>query len=43
MGKIIHTQPFTNKIEVKGLSTGVYLLHLINAEGNKVVKKLVKE
>jgi hypothetical protein len=42
-GKLILTQTFAKTIEIKNLSQGVYFLHLIDSEGNKVVKKLVKE
>ena len=42
-GKLVHTQNYQNKVEIKNLSQGVYILHLIDNEGYKVVKKLVKE
>jgi hypothetical protein len=42
-GKLILTQEYQTTIEVKGISQGVYFLHLIDNEGAKVVKKVVRE
>lgn len=43
LGKQIHAQNYATTISVKNLNQGVYFLHLINAEGKKVVAKIVKE
>ena len=43
LGKLVHEQNYQTQIQVKNLSKGIYFLHLIDAEGKKVIKKVVKE
>jgi hypothetical protein len=43
LGKQIIHQPFVNELNTSALSQGVYFLHLIDSEGDKVVKKVVRE
>lgn len=43
LGKQIINQKFANELNTSALSQGVYFLHLIDNEGNKVVKKVVRE
>ena len=43
LGKQIIQQPFVNELNTSALLQGVYLLHLIDSEGTKVVKKVVRE
>ncbi len=42
LGKQIINQPFVNEVNTSTLSQGVYFLHLIDNEGTKVVKKVIK-
>lgn len=43
LGKQIISQNFTNTIDTTNLAQGLYLLHLINEDGEVLVKKVVRE
>ena len=43
LGQLMKTVLNSNEINLKGLPQGIYTIHITNEDGNRVIRKVVKE
>lgn len=43
LGQLVKTTRNSNEINLKGLPQGIYTIHITNEDGNRVIRKVVKE
>ena len=43
LGQLVKTTQNSNEINLKGLPPGIYTIHITNEDGNRVIRKVVKE